>query len=242
MMRKARRVVNLVCAAALLVSAPAMASSIVLPTDLGPETFDTNNFATSLAASSCSGTCLAFGTGVPGGLIFGPLSTATIEPWLVGADLSNGVGLGAGPAGAAMPDYVIPAFGLLASISNGPGADFVIWEAGAPAESVYVSVSLGGGAFSAPILYPTGVAIPADSSSGYVTNSVHINLDDFGIASLGLIDQVRIQGLFTGIGGSGPDILAAAALNAGPPTIPEPTTLALLGLGLTFVASRKRRR
>jgi len=100
-------------------------------------------------------------------------------------------------------------------------------------------VSLGGGAFSASISYPTAVAIPADSSSGFVTNSVHINLDDFGIAANGLIDQVKITGLFTGVGGSGPDVLAVAALNAGPPTTaPEPESLALLGVslvGLTFV-------
>jgi len=239
-MRKKLRSAIWVCLAVLLAAAPGFAGPITLPTDLGAQTFDTNNFATSVASASCSATCLAFGTGVPGGVLSGPLSLATIEPWLVGADLANGVGLG---AGTVAPDYVIPAFGSLASIANGAGYDFVIWEAGQPAEDVYVSISLGGSVFSAPILYSTAVASPANSASGYQTNSVHINLDDFGIASGGLIDQVRIQGLFTGIGGSGPDILAVAALNAGPPTtVPDPgSSLLLLGMGLAGLSAWRKR-
>ena len=213
-----------------LFAIPGLAAPIMLPTDLGAENFDTDNFATAVSDSSCSSTCLTFGSGFP--VSAGPFSTATITPFLIGADISRGVALGQGPAGG-VADFVIPAFGSLASIANGAGADFVIWEAGGPAEDVFVSVSLGGGVFSSAILYSTSVAIPADSSSGFATNSVHINLDDFGIAAGGLIDEVKISGLFTGVGGSGPDVLAVAALNAGPPTrLPEPASLALLGIGL----------
>lgn len=222
-----------------MASGGASAAPIDLPTDQGLRTFDTNNFATSLAASSCSSTCLVFGAGVS--ITFGPLTNEEIEPLLIGPDLSRGVALGQGPAGG-VADFVIPAFGLLASIANGDGFDFVIWEAGIPAEPVLVSVSLGGGVFSEAIAYNTAVASPANSASGFQTNSVHIDLSDFGILAGGLIDQVRIQGLFTGVGGSGPDILAIAALNAGPPTIgvPEPGTLALLGLGLVGMGLRRR--
>src|SRR5688572_20253016 len=75
----------------------AAASPIVMPTDLGAEVFDTNNFATGLAGSSCSSTCLTFGSGI--GINFGPLSTAQIEPLVVGTDLTQGVALGAGTNG-----------------------------------------------------------------------------------------------------------------------------------------------
>lgn len=234
------RIAAIACATMALMATTAQAASIDLPTDLGAKTFDTANFATGLAGSQCSATCLTFGSGI--GVNGGPFTTAQITPLIVGPDLTQGVALGAGPAGGA-PDFIIPSFGLLASIANGAGADFVIWEAGAPPEGVLVSVSLGGGVFSAAISYTTSVASPADSSSGFQTNSVHIDLDDFGIAAGGLIDQVRIQGLFTGIGGSGPDILAIAALNAGPPTgVPEPSALALLGLAFAGVYGVSRRR
>ena len=222
-----------------LSTGPAAGAVINLSTDLGLEAFDTNNFATSLADSSCSATCLTFGSGI--GVTLGPFTTAQIEPLLIGSDLSRGVALGQGPAGG-VADFVTPAFGSLASIANGAGADFVIWEAGAPAEQVLVSVSLGGGSFTSPISYATIVASPPDSSSGYATNSVHIDLTDFGVAANALIDEVRISGLFTGIGGSGPDILAVAALNAGPPTIPEPTTIALFGIGLAGLGFSRRRK
>jgi len=222
---------------------------ITNPTDTGPITLDSDNFANVLVDGSLSSTSLTFGPG--SGFNVGPLSLATAEPFVVGSDLSIGLALGQGPAGG-IGDFIVPGFGL-ASIINGTGADLVVWEAGSPAESFLLSISLDGGAsFSANMSYSTSSVVPAASTPPFAINSVSIDLADFGVSASEQIDAIRLEGLFTGVGGSGPDILAVAAINAGAPTgdvpgggggaVPEPSTYAMMLLGLASLGIARRRK
>lgn len=235
------KLLPLVCFAAFTTL---QAATVTLPTNLGPTDFDTSAFPNTLVGGSLSGTALVFGTSTP--LAFGPFTLAEVTPLVTGPDIANGLALG---AGTLAPDFIVPGFGNI-SILNGAGADLVVFEAGAPAEPFLLSVSLDGGiTFSANISYDTLPAAPADSSSGFATNTAFVDLADFGIGAGQKVDAIRLQGIFTGIGGSGPDILAIGVLNFGTPTgnvpgddtVPEPSTMALVaaGLGLVVYARRK---
>lgn len=216
-----------------------------MPGTAGTFAVDSANFATTLVSSSLSSTALVFG---PGGAVSGgPFTTAAATPYITGSDLSTGVALGQGPTGG-VPDFIVPGFGT-ASIVNGAGADLAVWEAGSPSEPFRIRVSTDGGVtFSAFVTYNTVATVPQDGSSGFASNIGFVELSDFGIGAGVSIDAVQIEGLFTGVGGSGPDILALAILNAGPPTgnIGAPDgglTIALFGAALAgLVAFRRRMR
>jgi hypothetical protein len=207
-----------------------------MPGVAGNFAVDSNNFPTALLASSLSSTSLLFGPG--GAVSSGPFTTAAAAAYVIGSGLDTGVALGQGPTGGAA-EYLVAGVGM-ASIVNGAGADLAGWEAGTPSESFRIRVSTDGGAtFSAFVSYTTVATVPQDSSSGFASNIGFVELDDFGIGAGVSIDAVQVEGLFTGIGGSGPDILALAILNAGAPTGNVPTgvpdggaTVGLLGLAL----------
>ena len=219
------------------------------PTSSGPITLDSDNFANVVVDGSLSSTSATFG---PGSVFTtGPFVVVAAEPFVIGSDLSIGLALGQGPAGGT-GDFIVPGFGL-ASIVNGPGADLIVWEAGTPAESFLLSVSLDGGtSFSANISYNTSPVVPAASTPPFAINSVSVDLTDFGVSASQQVDAVRLEGLFTGIGDSGPDILAVAAINAGAPTgnipggggaaVPEPSTYAMMALGLISLGIARRRK
>lgn len=224
------------------------AGVITLPTHLGPTDFDTSAFPNTLVGGSLSSTSLQFGAGVP--IASGPFTLAQAIPLVTGSDISQGLALGAGPTGG-VADFIVPGFGNI-SIINGPGADLVIFEAGSPAEGFLLAVSLNGGVtFSSSILFSTSAAVPANSASGFATNTAFVDLTDFGIGAGDKVDAIMLSGLFTGIGGSGPDILAIGVLNFGTPTgnvpgdgtsIPEPSTFALMFGGLAAVVWARRKR
>lgn len=223
----------------------AFGATVALPTHLGPTNFDTTAFPNTLVGGSFSSTSLTFGSVGPA-LTFGPFAVAAVIPEVTGSDLKRGLALGQGPV-VGVPDFLIPGFGDI-SILNGPGADLVVFEAGSPSEEFKLAVSLDGGiTFSANMNYFTFASVPLDASSGFNTNTAFIDLTDFGILAGQRVDALRLEGLFTGIGGSGPDILAIGVLNFGPPTgrvppsVPEPSTWAMLALGGGAIAFLRRR-
>lgn len=223
-----------------------MAGSAVaatMPTDTGSIVISDSNFATTVVSSSLSSTSATFGPGFA--FTSGPFTTAQSIPWVTGSDLTMGLALGQGPAGG-VADFIVPGFGL-ASIVNGAGADFAVWEAGSPSEPFLMSVSTDGGlTFSASLSFATVVTNPLVTTPPFNVNVAFVNLDDFGFAAGATVDAVKLSGLFTGIGGSGPDLLAIAAINAGAPTgninpIPEPEIYAMMGLGLGLIGWIGRR-
>lgn len=231
-------------ALALTLASTASAVTISLPTHLGPTDFDTTAFPNVLVAGSLSNTSLTFGSGV--GVTLGPFTLAQGQPFVTGSDITQGLALGAGPTGG-IPDFIVPGFGNI-SIINGPGADLVIFEAGSPSEPIRLSLSLDGGAtFSANIDFATTPTVPLDTSSGFATNTVFIDLTDFGILAGQKVDALRLQGIFTGVGGSGPDILAIGVLNFDTPTgnipgdVPEPSTVVTVGCVLMAAAIWRKR-
>jgi hypothetical protein len=238
-MKTSRLLTFAILCGAGLASSHTFAATVNMPGTAGLFPVDTKNFPTALVNASLSGTSLLFGPG--GAVSVGPFTIAQASPSILGSDLSMGVALG---QGTATPDFLVPGFGN-ASIVNGAGPDLAVWEAGSPSEPFRIRVSTDGGAtFSAFVEYTTAATTPNDNSSGFDSNIGFVELGDFGIAANAKVDAIWIEGLFTGVGGSGPDILAAGILNAGPPTGNIPGTpdggssLLLLStalLGLRFI-------
>jgi hypothetical protein len=225
---------------------PVWAVPVTMPTSTGTIIIDSNNFATTVVGSSLSSTSAIFGPG--SAFTSGPFTTAQAIPYVVGSDLTQGLSLGAGPTGG-IPDFIVPAFAFV-SILNDTGADFAVWEAGAPSEPFLMAVSTDGGAsFSANVEIPTIVTSPLVTTPPFNVNIALVDLGLFGIASGAHVDAIKLSGIFTGVGGSGPDLLALAAINAGPPTgnvpggnVPEPGILALLISGLGGVGFSRLRK
>jgi len=111
---------------------------------------------------------------------------------------------------------------------NGPGDDLALFELGVEA-TFEVTVIIGGTAH----LYPTFDT--GYSGAGYDLNLALVDLDDFAIPAGGLLDHVVIGMDNLGNSGIPPALAVAGALNS----IPEPTTICLLGLGGLLLRRRK---
>ncbi len=182
---------------------------------IGSFTFDQNAFAD--AVGMTTGTITTFVTDAAATF---PTNTISIDAALTGSDLNSGVFCD-------LPCTIELLF-TDNTVVNRVGTDLILFEQG-NAESTLVTID-----GTERLISSSPNLDGLEDLSGALINISEIELDDFGIASGGLISSVIIDLNFAGGVGDFPssDPLVLAALNS----IPEPSTLALFATGLALLA------
>ncbi len=119
-------------------------------------------------------------------------------------------------------------------IVNGAGFDLALYDLGVPAT---FGVTINGITNS----YLSSV-LPGFFAGGYAVTASYINLDDFGIAANGLVNDIRVLMDSEAFGNPLPSLALAAAINSQPGVVPEPATMALLGMGFGLGGLMRRRK
>ena len=202
----------------LLTAGSLMVSGAANAVIIGGYNFDDNAFADSLDFGSSSLANSLVWTNA--GNISNP-TNAQLENSVIGSDINQGIFLaGADYATLSFDDNII---------FNGAGADFVVFEIGAPAETADVSVNLGGTLLSYSTTW-TGV-----SNGTFNLNAVAIDMSDFGFAAGAIANKVSVFNTINSF-----DLTLIGALNNR--SVPEPSILALLSLGLIGIGFVRRRK
>jgi hypothetical protein len=159
---------------------------------------------------------------------------------LTGASVETGIA-NIGISGT--PVYTI---GYSTPIVNGAGDDFGIISARfSTSDNFYVEVSEDGSTFSGVQVIGFGAAVATGVNKTYFYGGggpysselfvSSVDLSAFGVGAGNSVQAIRLTSTPEG------DLIRVAGLGAGP-AIPEPATLALLGMGLIPLALKKRRK